>query len=762
MRGGILLMYQFVIYILYLTIVGLFAVCVFTLTKWRTMLHTYLFFYCVANLVYNVGYIQLLHSTGLDMYVAALKVAYFGRLWVGLAMTLFIAELCGKIYPTIVKAIAGMFNMFVYFFILNLESNRLYYKHMEFKMVGDFPTLPHSGGPIYFVYTGLNLFYAIMCVYLIVSAYIREKNETVKKRDLIMVVSVFALVVTYVIYFFKLVQLARIFDVMIVGYAVCTAFMLVAIVKYKMLDTASAAKNYVVDELSEGIIVVDNADRVNYYNKPAQKLFPELDDPKRSDVIQKLLSDFRSSIDSGEPVRLGGRIYTPRINPLTEDETRIGTLYSLSDDSEHYRYMDELRKQKQIADNANEAKSQFLANMSHEIRTPINAVLGFNEMITRECEKFNDTREEKSPAVSEAFENIGMYSGNIEGAGNNLLSIINDILDLSKIEAGKMDLVEGEYNLSSVIRDITGMIAFRAQEKGLEFITDIDETLPDSLYGDMVRVRQVITNILANAVKYTDSGNVKLILRRQDDGEVRAGEMLNLAVTVKDTGIGIRPEDMEKLFGSFERLDLKHNSTIEGTGLGLAISHQLVAMMGGNIKVTSEYGSGSTFVITIPQKVSSVEPVGIFSSRTESPDKKKKRYKVSFTASDAAVLVVDDSIVNLRVAKALLRDTGLVIDTADSGAKALELTMQKKYDVILMDQRMPNMDGTETFKNIRTQQGGANPDTPVICMTADAIIGSKEKYIGAGFDDYLSKPVKSAELEQTLIRYISKDKIKMS
>ena len=443
-----------------------------------------------------------------------------------------------------------------------------------------------------------------------------------------------------------------------------------------------------------------------------------------------------------------------------DDDTRIGTLYSLSDDSEHYRYMDELREQKQIADNANEAKSQFLANMSHEIRTPINAVLGFNEMVSRECEKIRDAKEEKSPGISEAFENISVYSENIEGAGNNLLSIINDILDLSKIEAGKMELSDGEYSLSSVLHDIAGMITFRASEKELEFIADVDESLPDRLIGDMVRVRQVITNILTNAVKYTDSGNVRLIVRSENKDPVKAGDTIDLTVTVKDTGIGIRPEDMEKLFGSFERLELKRNSTIEGTGLGLAISRQLVSMMGGNITVNSEYGSGSTFIITIPQKVSSTEPVGNLNARPDSLTKTKKAYKPSFSASDAVILVVDDSIVNLRVAKALLRETGLVIDTADNGSKALELTMQKKYDLILMDQRMPNMDGVEVLKNIRAQEDGPNPDTPVICMTADAIIGSREKYIAAGFDDYLSKPVKSENLEQTLIKYLPHEKIK--
>ena len=704
----------------------------------------------------------------------------------GLSLALFITELCGKYYPAAAKVIAGIINMIVYLFILNLENNHLYYKKMEFVMDGDFPTLPHSGGPVYYIFMLINMFYAFSCVSLIVAAFIREKNETAKKRDLMVMIAMGAMVVSYIIYFFKLVPLARKFDVMIIGYAICTAFMLIAIIKYRMLDATTAAKNYVVDELSEGIIAVDNEGRVNYYNKPALKLFPELEGQDQSgETLQRLLGDFDTAITSGEPLKMDGRIYTPRVNSLTENGTGIGTLYSFSDDSEHYRYMDELREQKRIADSANEAKSRFLANMSHEIRTPINAVLGYNEMISRECAGIKERKdinekdiEEKD--TNEAFDKISEFSGNIEGAGNNLLSIINDILDLSKIEAGKMDLVECEYALSSLLKDITSMITFRMSEKNLEFITDVDETLPDKLYGDMIRVRQVIINILTNAVKYTDKGSIRLTVSSEgpedpectevserpegtEEGAVfEKGGTLPLKITVKDTGIGIRPEDMEKLFGTFERLELERNSTIEGTGLGLSISKQLVSMMGGRITVNSEYGAGSEFTIIIPQKIVSCEPIGSLSSRVEAPGTAQSHYKASFTAPDALILVVDDTNINLKLVKALLKDTRLRIDTADSGSRAIELAGEKKYDVILLDQRMPNMDGTETLKHIRSLEDGPNHETPVICLTADAIIGSRERYIAEGFDDYISKPIKIMELEQALIRLLPADKVNVT
>ncbi len=748
-------MYEFVLVSLYFTIIGLFAVSMFCLSKWGGRLQTYLFFNCVAHLVYNCAYLLMMHAKDQQTYVTALKIGYLGRVWVGLAMTLFVAELCGKQFPRIVKIIAGLVNIIVYFFILHLESTKLYYKQMEFVINGDFPTLPHSGGPVYYCFTLLNLFYAYACMHLIIVAFIREKNKTAKKRDLMLLIALTALCLAYVIYFFKLIPLARIFDTMIIGYAICTAVMLIAIIKYKMLDATSAAKNYAVDELSEGIIVVDADDQVSYYNKPALSMFPQLAQTDKTGVAtHRMLDDFEAAIGSGDPIKISGRIYTPRANPLMEDGARIGTLYSLSDDSEHYRYMEELREQKRIADQANRAKSRFLANMSHEIRTPINAVLGFNEMISRECDKVAASEDPKSPAVAEALGNIETYSENIGGAGNNLLSIINSILDLSKIEAGKMDLSEDTYNLKTLLKDITGMIRFRAEEKGLGFVTDVAESLPSELYGDMVRIRQVIINILTNSVKYTDKGTVWLTVRAKEAEPYEKDRMLTLSFTIRDTGIGIRKEDMQKLFGSFERLELERNSTIEGTGLGLAISRQLVSMMGGKIEAQSEYGKGSTFTIELPQKVVECEPIGNFSSKAENAGKNEP-YKASFTAPDAKVLVVDDTKLNLKLVKALLRDTKLAIDTADSGSEALELCAQNAYDLILMDQRMPNMDGTETMKQIRSQENGQNRETPVICMTADAIIGSRERYLAEGFDDYLSKPIKINELEQTLKEHLN-------
>ena len=418
-----------------------------------------------------------------------------------------------------------------------------------------------------------------------------------------------------------------------------------------------------------------------------------------------------------------------------------------------------LREARRIAEHSNEAKSEFLANMSHEIRTPINAVLGMNEMILRESLEARDRLPAERETIGRKFADICEYAGNIESAGNNLLSIINDILDVSKIEAGRLEIVEADYHLSIVLNDVSNMIALKAKEKGLDFRIDVDRTLPDGLNGDEVRVRQILTNVLNNAVKYTREGSVLLAVRGESDAPIAEGERIRLKITVKDTGIGIRGEDIGRLFQKFERADLQINSTVEGTGLGLAITQSLLDMMGGDIEVESVYGEGSTFVITLPQKVVSLEPVGDIDGRFRNHQRKTEIYRASFHAPDARILIVDDTRVNLTVAVSLLKSTEIGIDTAMSGADALTLCETIHYDLILMDQRMPEMDGTEAMHWIHAQRSGANRETPCICLTADAVGGARERYLAEGFVDYLAKPIDSRALEQMLMKRLPADKV---
>ena len=419
-----------------------------------------------------------------------------------------------------------------------------------------------------------------------------------------------------------------------------------------------------------------------------------------------------------------------------------------------------LREAKRMAEQANAAKSEFLANMSHEIRTPINAVMGMNEMILRESLQARDLLPKERELIREIFANICGYAGNIESAGKNLLAIINDILDISKIEAGKLEINEVRYNLSSVLNDVSNMIIFKAQDKRLAFHVDVDERLPECLYGDEVRVRQIMTNLLNNAVKYTNAGSVTLTVRGDGENAYESGQTVNLTVSVRDTGIGIKPEDIGKLFEKFERMDLKINSSVEGSGLGLAISKSLAAMMGGDIQVESTYGVGSVFTVTLPQKVLSNEAVGNFREKFDKNMRETKARREVFRAPDAHILVVDDTRLNITVVEGLLKNTGIEIDAVLSGAESVELARTIHYDLILMDQRMPQMDGTEALHLIQAQEDGLNRDTPVICLTADAISGAKQRYMAEGFTDYLTKPVNGYDLEKMMLKYLPTDKVK--
>lgn len=407
---------------------------------------------------------------------------------------------------------------------------------------------------------------------------------------------------------------------------------------------------------------------------------------------------------------------------------------------QNHRLLDALRKEKrsqQEAEAANMAKSSFLANMSHEIRTPINAILGMNEMILRE---------EKDPAIRG-------YAGNIQASGNSLLSIVSDVLDISKIESGKLEIIPVDYEVNSLISDCCNMAAGRAKAKELELLVECADNVPMKLCGDETHIRQIIVNLLTNAVKYTEKGTVKLIVsgRFTDGGFV-------LKVDVSDTGIGIAEENLPQLFTQFQRFDLQRNRNIEGTGLGLSIVKRLCDLMSGTITARSVLGSGSTFTVELPQKVVDSTPCGgvnlNYSAGAE------HEYHHSFEAPEAKILAVDDLPVNLLVIANLLKETRIKIDTAGSGRECLDKCSQQKYDLILMDHMMPEMDGVLTFEKLHGDKSSPNFETPVIMLTANALAGMREQYMDVGFADYVSKPVRGAKLEEAIRRNLPESLIK--
>ena len=397
-----------------------------------------------------------------------------------------------------------------------------------------------------------------------------------------------------------------------------------------------------------------------------------------------------------------------------------------------------LKQQIEIADSANKAKSEFLANMSHEIRTPINAVLGMNEMILREA----DDRD------------ILEYSSNIQTAGRTLLSLINSILDFSKIEDGKMEIIPVRYDTATFINNIVNSISERAKAKNLKLMINVDENLPSVLMGDDVRVAEVIMNLLTNAVKYTEKGEVAFSL---NDGGREDGAIY-IDVQVRDTGIGIRKEDMKKLFESFTRLDEERNRDIEGTGLGMAIVTKLLSMMDSELKVDSVYGKGTVFSFRLKQQIIDATPLGNYEERVRAGIKKGSANEDLYIQG-ARLLVVDDNEMNLKVAKNLMKIYGVLPEIAASGIEAIEMMKQNTYHIVFMDHMMPGMDGIDTLKQLRAE-GIIDDSTTMIALTANAVVGAREAYLAAGFKDYLTKPIEVDKLEKILVDYLPKELVK--
>ncbi|MCR4806255.1 MAG: response regulator [Lachnospiraceae bacterium] len=489
-------------------------------------------------------------------------------------------------------------------------------------------------------------------------------------------------------------------------------------------------------------------ERLENYNKQFEGL--SLNDYIRS------YSDLSNSCIYMEPDEHELDIIYNSMNKLTEESRRINctccgynscrdmayAIFNGFNHKENCIYYEramirELEVKNRIAEEATVAKSAFLANMSHEIRTPINAVLGLDELIMRESSE----------------DIIRSYASNIKRSGTMLLSLVNNILDFSKIEAGKMELVSDKYDMVDVISNAIDMVSPRAQGKGLELVAKVGEDVPRYLFGDSMRVGQCIINILTNAVKYTENGKVTLKVSLKERGT----RMADIRIAIQDTGVGIRKEDLERLFAAFERIDLDHNRTVEGTGLGMSIVQKLLDMMGTKLEVSSVFGEGSEFSFVLSQGLISDETIGDFEKIRKKPVDGGV-YRRSFIAPDATILVVDDAEMNLRVLEGLLKETHISIDTALSGEEALDLIGWKEYDVLLLDHMMPGMDGIELFKRIKAAKQNPNSRKPCIILTANAVAGAREEYINAGFDDYMSKPIEGKELETLLMKYLPRNK----
>ncbi len=428
------------------------------------------------------------------------------------------------------------------------------------------------------------------------------------------------------------------------------------------------------------------------------------------------------------------------VNKIYDDYNDIiGYIIIVTDLTERIKNMKTLEEAKLEAERANQAKSVFLANMSHEIRTPMNAIVGFSELVLK----------------MDINEDVRKHVHDIKWSSHNLLAIINDILDISKIESGKAELVMDSYFTNNFFNDIMAIITSQAEKKGLEFIMKVDKSIPKTLYGDKIRLRGILINILNNAIKYTQKGSVTFIasINKQDDKNI------SLRFVIKDTGIGIKPENIGNLFKNFERLDKQVHYGIEGSGLGLAIAHDYITLMGGNIDVESIYGEGSAFTVTVEQEIIDATPLGDDFVHQITPHNNSNISDMKIY--NLPVLVTDDNLINLRVAHGILSYYGLDVDTASNGRDAIEMCRHKDYALVFMDQMMPEIDGIEAMQKIRTisPHYALDGDCKIIVLTADAIKGTKEHLLEKGFDEYLGKPLNIPQLERLFKRYISEDRI---
>ncbi|MCR5719321.1 MAG: response regulator [Lachnospiraceae bacterium] len=541
-------------------------------------------------------------------------------------------------------------------------------------------------------------------------------------------------------------------------YLVIEIIMLIILARISVYDSQKILSETVKNTFTLGAVILDAQKRFVDCDENAKVLFPELSVLKKDRTVTDplLISEFNEWVDESLKHNVKPKFYQRKgidikieVAPFyNKSKTKhMGYVFRLTDDSnnqQHIRRLTQMSKAAEEAADAAEAaadaKGKFMSAMSHEIRTPVNAILGFDEMILRESNQ---------PEITS-------YARDIQSAGSTLLTIIGDFLDFSKIEAGRMEVVSVEYNVASMLKDVVSLVQQRAADKGLELVVDVSNLLPGVLYGDVNKIKQVITNLLTNAVKYTEKGRVRL---RVDFDESASPEEILLNVWVSDTGIGMTKDTLNKIFMPFERFDLVKNKQVEGTGLGLVISRKFLELMESSLDVKSIYGEGSTFSFSMRQDVVDKTPLGDFTEAVEKLKEEKHDYRVAFTAPDARVLVVDDTPINITVFRALLKKTLLSIDEATTAKAAIGHINETKYDMIFIDHYMPETDGIKLLSHIKEDNESVNKETPVIVMSAGLPEGALESYEALKPAGYLTKPILYNLLEETIIKNLPADKV---
>ncbi len=697
-------------------------------------------YFLVGALIQNIGYLLEVTAPIMEAALVAVKMQYMGSLVMPVCYCYFIYMYCFEDAPLKLLRFLAVIDAGLFAMVLTCEYHDVFYRYVEWH------TTPEGHSYLHLVY-GPGYIVLMVCAILIpymLSLYTlfrasarKGENEVDRKYGLILVLSILPIFVLYA-YVMKLTR-AYDFTPMVVGTVLSGVVILVW--SRKVYDFGSLASGTLLNSMSDGVIALDEKKRIVNYNPAAAAIFTELNSHAIGRSVAEI-PDF-PEITTGEEGQneflLMDRFYQSHVEHISD---RFGVLKGyvvvILDMTEIRNRIEEIRQVRVQAEQANKAKSEFLANMSHEIRTPMNAIVGLSDIIMEES----------------TGRKVYDYACDIKSASKNLLALINDILDLSKVEAGKMELVSNEYHIKAIVDEVINMMEGAASKKGILLKCEFDMSIPSRYRGDDNRIRQILINLLNNGLKFTKEGYVKLTVSGAP-GEKPGTERLHMEI--KDTGCGIREEDLEKIFENFSQVDARQNRSVEGTGLGLSISRRLVELMQGNIRVESVYGEGTTFILEIIQEI--VDPKSLSEAPSEIVKEEELRL---FVADDYHVLIVDDNLVNRKVARGFLRPYGFLIDEAGGGREAVDKVRQTKYDIIFMDHMMPEMDGIEAVQIIRSDCGENGTQPVIIALTANAMEGVREMFLQKGFQDFVTKPLDKKTLNETLLRWIPEQRRKES
>lgn len=596
-------------------------------------------------------------------------------------------------------------------------------------------TLEISPAPMYYVYMAFLLAEIMTTIGIIISSYCSQRSMPNKGKIHFLMIA--AMLSPMLLLSLRILKILKGDDPTPLGILLSCIFMSIAVVKYGLFDPVKNAKNYIIDNLKEAVIVTDADHRFLFLNSMADKIITSINKEQGYSTDDKIYAFIQGSQDFFD---WKDRHYQVEETVLKDNELIQGYMMTIVDVTKIIEQNHLMKRLVLQTEDANRAKTNFVSNMSHEIRTPMNSIVGITEILLRS---------RHSPKEQE-------YLLNIQSSGRVLLTIINDVLDCSKMEASKMQLFDEPYDTCSLFHDLRISMENRIGHSGLELIYDIDQDIPCKLKGDMGRIRQVIINLVNNAIKYTEKGSVRFSVHVRQKNT----DKVMLYYEVADTGIGIRKEDQKILFDAFQRVEMDRNRYVEGTGLGLTISQNLVNMMGGVIEVESEYGKGSRFFFTIEQTIIDPTPVSAVNYNGQKDNVTEKEAECLFIAPEAHILLVDDNELNLVVAKELLKPLRMQIDTAENGLQAVKMVRGSQYDLVLMDHMMPVMDGIEAAKAIRALPEDKYQKLPIIALTANAMVDARKEFLNAGMNGFVAKPIDFARICNQLKLWLPKDLVR--